>query len=306
MKNDLLIKLENSKNLFIHNDTNTYFYDKLGNITKIRENGNLLVRYCYDKFSRLVREDNRVLGKTTILKYNKLGKVKYKYEYAFTLSNNLLDGYCNKYLYAKLKEKEERLVCYNNEKFEYDIAGNPVKYRDATFVWSNKNLQEIENLAQYTYSSTGIRTSKTVNNITTKFYLSGNKIIAQDDGIILNFHYNYNELTGFTLNVPSCVLQSYTYKKDKQGNIVGIYNSQNILVCKYYYDAWGNFTVLVLNKNGEYVNVESCNKKEIPPMYAFVANVNPFRYRGYYYDVETGFYYTNNKYYDPEIGVFIN
>lgn len=37
-----------------------------------------------------------------------------------------------------------------------------------------------------------------------------------------------------------------------------------------------------------------------------IANVNPFRYRGYYYDTETGLYYLNSRYYDPEVGRFIN
>ena len=37
-----------------------------------------------------------------------------------------------------------------------------------------------------------------------------------------------------------------------------------------------------------------------------ISNINPFRYRGYYYDVETGFYYLNSRYYDPSLGRFIN
>lgn len=40
--------------------------------------------------------------------------------------------------------------------------------------------------------------------------------------------------------------------------------------------------------------------------YSGIASANPFRYRGYYYDTETGFYYLQTRYYDPEIGRFIN
>ena len=54
----------------------------------------------------------------------------------------------------------------------------------------------------------------------------------------------------------------------------------------YKYDAWGN----VIGIGGD----ES------------IAELNPIRYRGYYYDNETGFYYLNSRYYDPEIGRFIN
>ena len=53
----------------------------------------------------------------------------------------------------------------------------------------------------------------------------------------------------------------------------------------YQYDAWGNHTL-------------SGNSK--------IANLNPFRYRGYYFDKETGLYYLQTRYYDPEVGRFIS
>ena len=37
-----------------------------------------------------------------------------------------------------------------------------------------------------------------------------------------------------------------------------------------------------------------------------IANVNPYRYRGYYYDTETGLYYLQSRYYNPEMGRFLN
>ncbi len=37
-----------------------------------------------------------------------------------------------------------------------------------------------------------------------------------------------------------------------------------------------------------------------------IGNINPIRYRGYYYDVESNLYYLNTRYYDPQIGRFIN
>jgi len=57
-----------------------------------------------------------------------------------------------------------------------------------------------------------------------------------------------------------------------------------ILPVTYSYDAWGN----VLTATGD------------------LANINPFRYRSYYYDAETYFYYLQSRYYDPAIGRFIN
>ena len=37
-----------------------------------------------------------------------------------------------------------------------------------------------------------------------------------------------------------------------------------------------------------------------------LANINPFRYRGYVYDSETGLYYLKSRYYDPVTGRFLN
>ena len=61
---------------------------------------------------------------------------------------------------------------------------------------------------------------------------------------------------------------------------------------RYRYDGWGNHKVM--NPDG--------SKNESS---TFIGNINPFRYRGYYYDVETGLYYLKTRYYDPEVGRFI-
>ena len=61
---------------------------------------------------------------------------------------------------------------------------------------------------------------------------------------------------------------------------------------EYKYDAWGNHAVL--DANGADINDAS-----------HIGNLNPFRYRGYYYDTETGLYYLKSRYYDPETGRFI-
>ena len=59
-------------------------------------------------------------------------------------------------------------------------------------------------------------------------------------------------------------------------------------VAHYAYDAYGNFEIL----QGKEENS--------------IANINPFRYRGYYYDTETGLYYLISRYYDPETCRFIS
>jgi len=80
----------------------------------------------------------------------------------------------------------------------------------------------------------------------------------------------------------------YFFEKNLQGDIVAIYNESGTKIGTYTYDAWGNCTV----------NPTSG--------YNFILSNNPFRYRGYYYDTETGFYYLQSRYYNPEWGRFIN
>jgi len=76
-------------------------------------------------------------------------------------------------------------------------------------------------------------------------------------------------------------------KIDCKNDIIGILNLDGELVATYSYDGWGNCTVN---------NLTSSN----------IGDLNPFRYRSYYYDTETGYYYLNSRYYDSNVGRFIN
>ncbi len=80
-----------------------------------------------------------------------------------------------------------------------------------------------------------------------------------------------------------------------QGDIVGILDSSYNIVAQYRYDAWGKI-ISITDGSGNDVSVNNNH----------IANINPLRYRGYYYDIETGLYYLNSRYYDPETGRFLN
>ena len=82
-------------------------------------------------------------------------------------------------------------------------------------------------------------------------------------------------------------------KEDAQGNIIALLDANGKVVVQYVYDAWGNHAVLDANGN-DLTNA------------SHIGNRNPFRYRGYFYDVETGLYYLQTRYYDPEVGRFLN
>ena len=76
----------------------------------------------------------------------------------------------------------------------------------------------------------------------------------------------------------------YYYVKNLQGDVMRIVDATGAVVANYTYDAWGKVT----------------NSGNIVGLY------NPIRYRGYYYDTDTGFYYLQSRYYDPAIKRFIS
>ena len=87
---------------------------------------------------------------------------------------------------------------------------------------------------------------------------------------------------------------SYYYTHNSRGDIVGIYNGVGELKAHYEYDAWGN-VISITDNNGNAITNPN-----------HIGNLNPFRYRGYYQDTETGLYYLMSRYYDPITHRFIN
>jgi RHS repeat-associated protein len=79
----------------------------------------------------------------------------------------------------------------------------------------------------------------------------------------------------------------YFYLRNLQGDVVGIADTSGTVVASYTYDAWGN----ILSTTGSNMTI---------------ANANPIRYRGYYWDAETGYYFLQTRYYSPEWRRFIN
>ena len=89
----------------------------------------------------------------------------------------------------------------------------------------------------------------------------------------------------------------YYYEKNLQGDVIAVLDSNGSVVASYVYDAWGR----VLETEYAEIDWESASYNQV-----FFERLNPFLYRGYYYDSETGFYYLQTRYYDPAIGRFVN
>ncbi len=130
--------------------------------------------------------------------------------------------------------------------------------------------------------------------------------MQHDASNTLTFYYGVDGVIGFHLK-NSLVDADYYYKKNAQNDIIGIYSTDGTEIAQYEYDAWGNCIAKYLQNGGTYDIIKSDYKyNDISNLNRFIAYKNPFRYRSYYYDFETNLYYLNSRYYDPEIGRFIN
>ena len=166
---------------------------------------------------------------------------------------------------------------------------------DGTWTYSWEHGRELTRMTSsdstitFDYNADGLRIKKTVDGVVHNYVYSGGKLVEETYGDTkLNFSYdaNGNPYTfSYTKgdNSPSV----YHYVLNLQGDVVRIVTNKGVTRVTYEYDAWGNIT------NMEYTNET-------------LANANPLRYRGYYYDRETGLYYVSSRYYDPEIGRWIN
>ena len=187
-------------------------------------------------------------------------------------------------------------------KYSYDANGNPLTYRDGmSMTWKNgRQLATLTNgdtSISYGYDSGSVRTTKTVNGVKyTYAYLNG-QLLYETRGDA-KFYYSY-DANGILYNVRYTLTDggteySYYYTHNSRGDIIGIYNGAGELKAHYEYDAWGN-VISITDNNGNVITNPN-----------HIGNLNPFRYRGYYQDTETGLYYLMSRYYDPVTHRFIN
>lgn len=217
----------------------------------------------------------------------------YTYDGAGRLISETTDGVTRNYTYdganniqaSGLTYTNGKLTSVNGAAIEYDDLGNPTTYKGNTFVWTQGRKLASGSIGwtdfAYTYDGNGMRYEKDVDGEITEYYYNGTQLIAENREYEGRIYYIYDAtgIAGMIYNY-----QYYYFDKNVLGDVVAIRNASGTVVGEYLYDAWGNIDYL----------------------YGSIAEINPFRYRGYYYDTETGFYYLQTRYYDPEIMRFIN
>ena len=254
----------------------SYEYDKSGNLTKIKKGTATLHTYTYDSLGQLTSWYDASTNETTSYEYFKGGNIA-----SITKGDEVRE-----FLYGI----NDQLTYYNEKFLTYDNVGNPLNYRDLIrLTWKNGRQMATfklgDTLASYDYDENGIRTSKTVNGITTTFQLDGSKIVSENrNGIVQSYFYDEN---GSVLGIVYGG-ENYYFRKNFRGDVLAILTASGEVVVEYSYDPWGN----ILAVTGALASTLGAD--------------NPFRYRGYYYDTESCFYYLNSRYYDATVCRFVN
>ena len=146
-------------------------------------------------------------------------------------------------------------------------------------------MQSVDTDAQFVYNENGLRVKKTVNGVVTDYTLHGKNVVHMTSGTE-ELHIFYD-----AQNRPAVVVYNdvpYAYVKNLQGDVIAILDAAGNVVVSYAYDAWG----APIGKSGS--------------MAETLGTVQPFRYRGYVFDEETGLYYLRSRYYNPRWGRFVN
>ena len=212
----------------------------------------------------------------------------------------------------------DRLTRCGAKNIQYNSAGLPIAYGNKYLDWTNGKLTKYydeedpygfdsSESTEFTYNAFGQRVRKEYSyypgvdysgdfpigkEVNYDYDHSGRLIreISTEDftesaseTVELIFLYDESGMIGFMHSRDGSTPQAYYYHRNLQGDVVAIYDTSGVKVANYTYDAWGNCTA-----SGS------------------MARINPIRYRGYYWDSETNWYYLNSRYYSPEFRRFIS
>ena len=270
--------------------TETIARDCMGRITSISRTDGTTTQYVYDKRGRLVSDG--------------------EYDYTYDNDGNILTKGDHTYTYSR----SNRLVAYDGYLFAYDDRGNPTHYKVSSLdtqpnmAWSRgRQLVEYGDIS-YRYDANRIRVTKETDSYRYEYITNGEHNVTAEyhydkarQEYVRMINYVYNGGTAESMVLSTLTDGGYSTSRyylvhDVHGNVSRLLNPDGTLCATYHYDAWGNGSVFDGNGNPLDYSTDSDN----------IAFLNPFRYRGYYYDVETGLYYLQIRYYDPDTGRFVS
>ena len=253
----------------------SYKTDSLGNVTNVSDSVFGSHAYTYDSRGFLIKEDNT--------------------SYTYDDNGNMITSGNSTYKYDNLN----RLISINGDSIFYSFTnpGNPRLFKDTEYKFEGRRLVGIfedlgvdeQKTVDYTYNSNGLIIKKVLGywyaddrdseEYTTKYYYDGEKLITEI-GPRNRLDYLYDE-NGILYGLIKDSSRKYFYIRDFMSNILGLVDNSGNIVVKYKYDAYGN-RISITDTSG-------CD----------LGNINPFRYKGYYYDDDVEMYYCKSRFYVP-------
>ena len=283
----------------------TLEYNAAGELASVSRNGERVQQYTYDELGQLIREDNKDIGRSTFYTYDDNGNILESWYYVCKFGavsefdglqkQTLLYNYDNTTYTGNVRMWKDTLKVLTGP-ITYDDSGNPLRYRNSRYVftWEGRQLATAVyggKTMAFTYDENGLRTSKTVGDVTTRYTWSGEDLTSQSDGN----HELYFYYDGGNPVAVDADGELYYYVYNTLGDVMALVDEEGQLAAQYAYDAYGQ-VLKVMDGAGNDVSGQA----------AHIANLNPIRYRGYYYDTDLKFYYLKSRYYDPEVGRFIS
>ena len=260
----------------------SYKTDSLGNVTNVSDSVFGSHAYTYDSRGFLIKEDNT--------------------SYTYDDNGNMITSGNSTYKYDNLN----RLISINGDSIFYSFTnpGNPRLFKDTEYKFEGRRLVGIsedlgvdeQQTVDYTYNSNGLIIKKVLGywyaddrdseEYTTKYYYDGEKLITEiGPRNRLDFLYDEN---GILYGLIKDSSRKYFYIRDFMSNILGLVDDSGNIVVKYKYDAYGN-RISITDTSG-------CD----------LGNINPFRYKGYYYDDDVEMYYCKSRFYVPSWHRWLN
>ena len=260
----------------------SYKTDSLGNVTNVSDSVFGSHAYTYNSRGFLIKEDNT--------------------SYTYDDNGNMITSGNSTYKYDNLN----RLISINGDSIFYSFTnpGNPRLFKDTEYKFEGRRLVGIsedlgvdeQQTVDYTYNSNGLIIKKVLGywyaddrdseEYTTKYYYDGEKLITEiGPRNRLDFLYDEN---GILYGLIKDSSRKYFYIRDFMSNILGLVDNSGNIVVKYKYDAYGN-RISITDTSG-------CD----------LGNINPFRYKGYYYDDDVEMYYCKSRFYVPSWHRWLN
>ena len=282
-----------------------YTYDAVGNIvSSIGPHG--INSYVYDGLGRMIRADHGYGADCTeTYEYDGRGNIVSRKRYMYTSPEiPVQDQVLRETITYKYEDDSfaDLLTEYNGQALTYDTIGNPLTYRDGMHMtWKHgRSLQSIvkDGVTQgsYNYNGDGLRTYKSTNGYgTTEYHILDGQYVGETKSINgKTYHTLYLYDDGGSIIGLQSGGETYYLSKTLEGDVTAVLDESGTKAAQYVYDMWGKLV-------GVY---DGAGKAVTDPEH--IALRNPFRYRGYMYDEESGLYYLQSRYYDPVTGRFVN